>query len=183
MAGFPYRSTRSHLGARKVNVHEVQNPAVDLGAGPINLLYDQVAGAAMTAPLLVAAVDPAGNNGNGSFDYLQSLNSGNVGIAVAGAALVWTVTVDHGGIPNEDGAVTTVAEATVDPALSINLVSPLRCTVTLNAPGLANGARAVVTSVTHNTDDSDFVITQSGIVTAVPFTLVVYGRNGVRGGP
>lgn len=166
-----------------VNAHDVQNPVVDLGADPINLLFDQIAGAAMTAPLLVAVVDPAGNGGAGEFTYLQSLHSGNVGITVSGSLLQWEVHVEHGGIPNESGAVTSVAEATVDPGLSINLTAPLRCAVTLNAPGLPNAARAVVTMVGVGTTDTDFLITQSGVVTAVPFTLVVYGRNGVRGGP
>jgi hypothetical protein len=143
----------------------------------MNLLFDQMAGAGMTAPLAIARVDIDPITLLGSFGFLTSLNDANQGIAlVAGVdEFNWTIEFQRGGIPNEKGTIVTVAQALIDPALSISLVQPTSAMVSLMGEGIANGSSALVT-VVQQTDTVDVDIELFGA--AVPFSVVVFGRNG-----
>ena len=179
MAGFPQRPIRSAFGVRKIDARAVQNPKVELGADPMNLLFDQVTGGGVTMPLAVMLIDPIANSGAGVFLFLASLNVDDTGITlVAGVdQFNWTIEFDRGGVLNEQGLGVSVAEATVDTALSVQLIQPTSAVVNLVDESITDGA-FVTPTVVQQTDIVEVDIVLSGLGTAIPFSVVVFGRNG-----
>ena len=151
MAGFPQRPPRSAWGNRKINGADILEPDVQLGADPLNLLFDQSFGAGMTVPLAVMKLsftdlDGLGTTFQADFGSLRSLNgAGNQGIRISPgpASTHWHVDVDRYGIPDQNGNKYVLADILANTALSDRVILPLGADIQMSDEAPA-GALVIV---------------------------------------
>lgn len=182
MAGFPQRPQRAAFGAPKEMPvgRVIQNARVELGPDPLNLLFDQVAGAGLLAPLLVAVVDPLANGGAGEFLHLRTVNDQQLGFEIITvSATVTRIRVARGTIPNENGASVTVADAQANPAtLSLQLIATMAAETQFHtALSLDSGARVEV-DIAPGADFVDIDCTRVAQSVWRPFVVLGWSRNG-----
>lgn len=175
MAGFPQRPSRNAFGARKVDAFEVRDPKRQLGQAPLNLMFDVIAGAALPIPFAVAVVDPALNGGGGGFEHLAIMSGvENYGLSVAQTdPLEWTISYEQGGYTDENGTVVTYAEAVNDPTLSPYVQQVLTASVQFLIDAVD-----VAATIAAQVSGTDIVVTQTGVAAALPFSLLLWSRNG-----
>lgn len=166
---------RSAFGPRKEDGREVRNPKLELGQAVVNPLFDIAAGLAMVSPFAVATVD------GGEFTYLAIMDGAAYGLTVeTTSALVTTLTYQRGGYADENGNVVTYSDATTTPSLSDALHNVISADVQLLGDSVAVG-NTISALVDQATDT--IIVTQAGVAASVPFSILLWGRNGDEGGP